>query len=833
MIKGLLINKRNIAGSALVKVTLFLALFILLTSLVFLVNSEEPQLQQNNPVEVNTLVTFTITMDTSNSEVPYIAWDFGDGDGLGRYRKSLTATKRFTEPGVYQVFARIQGENIPLTVTQTVYAPRTAMQATHSSTITMDDERNNVWVVNADNNSITAIDTETDQFSQEIAVGKHPRTLDLDNNGNVWVACEDDAQISIVTPNGEIDEMISLPYASRPFGICLDPEGTHAYVTLQGTGEVMKIDVGNREIVQSVSVGRSPRGIAVTPDGARLFITQFISPEDHGIVRKIHTTDMTVEKEVELAFDQTPDFEDKGRGVPNYISSITITPDGSQAWVPSKKDNVARGLFRDGNELTFDNTVRTIVSRIDVQEGSEMLDLRTDINDSDMACAVEFSPYGNIAFIALQGNNKISMINVETNSRLGSIDSTGLSPQGLVLNADGTKLYVHNFMSRTVRVYDTEDIILSNNLTPVRLATISTVQSENLNPVVLEGKQLFYNAADRRMNSAGYISCASCHLDGGSDERVWDFTDRGEGFRNTQSLLGRGGTSMGNVHWTANFDEIQDFENDIRNAFGGEGFMADSLFNSGTVSDPLGDPKAGLSPELDALAAYVSSLDEVHPSPYRHEDGSLTADAVQGKMIFMEAGCNQCHSGSMFTDRPSGELHDVGTLKSSSGNRRGETLTGIATPTLKGVWETAPYLHDGSAPTLYDVLVTQNEDGQHADLSDYTTTEIDQLISYLKQIDETSDDPVTSVFSDFLNEKTAAVSVFPNPAQNNVTITIHHKNPSGTLAIYDQRGVRKSSMLELKGNSSIQVDVSNYPSGVYIINYSDHNKTMQTKLIVP
>lgn len=50
-------------------------------------------------------------------------------------------------------------------------------------------------------------------------------------------------------------------------------------------------------------------------------------------------------------------------------------------------------------------------------------------------------------------------------------------------------------------------------------------------------------------------------------------------------------------------------------------------------------------------------------------------------------------------------LHDVGTLRTSSGQRLGGPLLGIDTPTLLGVWATAPYFHDGSAPTLDDVFV--------------------------------------------------------------------------------------------------------------------------------
>ncbi len=53
---------------------------------------------------------------------------------------------------------------------------------------------------------------------------------------------------------------------------------------------------------------------------------------------------------------------------------------------------------------------------------------------------------------------------------------------------------------------------------------------------------------------------------------------------------------------------------------------------------------------------------------------------------------------------PQGVCTDVGTLRTTSGQRLGAALTGIDTPTLLGVWDTAPYFHDGSAATLDDVF---------------------------------------------------------------------------------------------------------------------------------
>jgi hypothetical protein len=160
--------------------------------------------------------------------------------------------------------------------------------------------------------------------------------------------------------------------------------------------------------------------------------------------------------------------------------------------------------------------------------------------------------------------------------------------------------------------------------------------------------------------------------------------------RQTSSLLGRGGVAQqGPVHWTGNFDEIQDFENDIRGpGFGGTGFLTEADF--ALTWDTLGTPKAGRSAELDALAAYVSSLTSAPTSPFRNSDGTMTADAIAGQAIFSSAGCATCHSGSEMTDSALNVFHDVGTITAASGQRKGQTLTGFDTPTVIGVWARRP-----------------------------------------------------------------------------------------------------------------------------------------------
>ncbi len=215
-------------------------------------------------------------------------------------------------------------------------------------------------------------------------------------------------------------------------------------------------------------------------------------------------------------------------------------------------------------------------------------------------------------------------------------------------------------------------------------------------PSELKGKQIFYNASDQggknganRMSAEGYTSCATCHIEGMHDGRTWDFTGRGEGLRNTTDLRGRSGTGHGKVHWSANFDEIQDFENDIRLAFRGAGFLSDSDFEAS--KDSLGGViKAGLNKDLDALADYVTSLgDESLPkSPFRNKDGTLTKSGKKGEKLFKKLNCTTCHIIPKFTDSTLIEttLHDIGTMKESSGKRRNEILSGIDTPTLLSVF---------------------------------------------------------------------------------------------------------------------------------------------------
>jgi hypothetical protein len=626
--------------------------------------------------------------------------------------------------------SEIQGTmNAPVVGAQVV-------QPTRSTPIAVDATARRVWVVNPDSDTVAAINADTLVKQLEIPVGKRPTSVALDAANQVWITCRDDDTVWVLdATSGALRGVLTNPWGSGPESVVFTPNGSQGFIAFQGASRVQRITTpATRTLGPSLSLAFQPRALAVTSDGSKLLVTRLRSPDSGGEVYPLNVSSFTAGGAISMPLDTTAtDGALAARGVPNYLTGIAIDPADGFAWVVGKKDNILRGGFRDGQPLTFETTVRALVGRLDLRAGAEQLTRRVDLDNMSSPSAVALSDSGALAFVAVQGNNRVVVLN-QLGAEVVRAD-TGLAPQGVVIDPTTKRVFTQDFMSRTVTVFDASRLIGQNIVELPRVAQISTVATEKLGPTVLRGKQIFYNAADSRMSRDSYISCASCHLDAEHDGRVWDFTDRGEGLRNTISLKGSGGAALAPLHWTANFDEVQDFENDIRSAFGGTGLMADADFFTGTRSVPLGQSKAGLSPDLDALADYVSSLTDPGFSPFRQADGSLTANGVAGKALFNSLGCQTCHSGPKLSDSPSAVRHDVGTIKPSSGKRIGGPLDGFDTPTLLGLWATAPYLHDGSAPTLRDVLTTANPLGLHGATPTLTPAQIDQLAEFLNQIE--------------------------------------------------------------------------------------------------
>jgi hypothetical protein len=233
------------------------------------------------------------------------------------------------------------------------------------------------------------------------------------------------------------------------------------------------------------------------------------------------------------------------------------------------------------------------------------------------------------------------------------------------------------------------------------------------------GQKLFYsaNSDDLPLTQNHWVACATCHLEGRSDAVTWDFA---QGPRDTPSNAG-GLLDTGFLFRTADRTQVQDYWRTINLEQGGH-------FN---IDEPAQRPL------LDALADFVNHAipTPVPPSTDASHamSGAPLADLrAQGAAVFARLGCDSCHSGPAYTDSGAGNpgldlsgpvvstatpggvlLHDVGTcvtdgvaLDVAHGDILGDARDPCAfdTPQLRGLTDAAPYLHDGSAATLDDVV---------------------------------------------------------------------------------------------------------------------------------
>lgn len=684
------------------------------------------------PVEVGQPVTLEAAVDGPGPVE--LAWRFGDGSGWTPFGSDTAVTHTYAAPGHMNVV--VQATNGPqravASLRLTVHRPLVGATA-GSSAIALDEARGEAWVANRDQGTITRVDVATGSTLAEVEVGAEPTSVTRVAADQLWVTVAGADRLAVLTSDGA-STTLDLPHGSAPCASVPSADGAAVFVLERGTGDLARWDPSTREESARARVaGPGACALSRGPDG-RLWVAGFYGGPSGAPLYEVDPETLTVLRTVTLANDTTTtDGEDRSRGVPNYLQSPAIGPDGAMAWIPAVQANLSRGHLRDGQSLNHEATVRAIAPRVDLASGAEVDGPRLDFNDRAGPMAAVTTPLGDYVFVALMGSDAVVIADAYSGATVGEF-TVGGAPRSLALSADGTRLYVHAWLDRRLRVYDTSEVITGAAYAPPLAESVPLVEQEALDATVLAGKRLFNLAGDARMSKDGYLSCASCHLDGGHDGQTWDFTERGEGLRNTTDLRGRAGTAHGPVHWTANFDEIQDFEHDIRSGFGGAGFLDDGVFHAGGHDDPLGTPKAGLSAQLDALAAYVGSLAAFPRSPHRRADGTATEAGLRGAEVFAALECGACHAGEAMTD--SGEaLHDVGTATEASGARIGGPLTGFDTPTLRGLWDGAPYLHDGSAADLEAVLVDRNPSGQHGAIADLAPGALADLIQYLLELE--------------------------------------------------------------------------------------------------
>jgi YVTN family beta-propeller protein len=602
----------------------------------------------------------------------------------------------------------------------------------HSSAIALTDDGATLLVVNPDSNTLSLVDTASHAVLAELPIGVDPRTVAVDSaGGRAYVANRGSDSVSVVGLAAQT-VIADVPVGPRPYGVVVSPDGRWLYVAEQGIDRLAIVDTASLEIVHTLPVADRPSGLAMADHGHTLYLSHLLEntitvvslswPEVYlplilkggaagGSPGAEAASGSSTSSRTQFSVPQPVSSTLSLFPASNLLQSVVLSPDGRRAYVPHTRSN------SDNQNLTFETTVSPLVSLIDVATGQHLWGQQLDLGSLDppgvgLPFDAALTPDGSELWVVNAASNDLSVITLPGTPSLAAHIEVGDNPRGIVISPDGARAYVNNTLAGTVSVVDTAAYSLTQ---------VITVTEIPLPPVLLKGKRLFHSSDDPRMARRQWISCNSCHFEGEQDGRTWTFAFAGP--RNTTSLLSMIETYP--LRWSGEWDESADSEFATVKENFGDGLIDGEMYCDLSPPDCVNQlPNQGRAYDLDSLALFLDSL-EAPLSPGHARGEPLGGAEQRGQALFVdpELGCITCHPPPLYTDL---QKHDVGT--EANGEKIGPDYD---TPTLRGLYDSAPYFHDGSAPDLFAALTLPTAGGEHDVRGLLSEAEIQDLIAFL------------------------------------------------------------------------------------------------------
>lgn len=280
---------------------------------------------------------------------------------------------------------------------------------------------------------------------------------------------------------------------------------------------------------------------------------------------------------------------------------------------------------------------------------------------------------------------------------------TGRGPRGIAVTADGRTAFVDVGFDHAVARLELADATDADApRSPALARTRALGPALRLSIAAAQGRASFFDATNTHLTPSGVVTCGTCHPGGGEDGLSWFLHTRNVArkLRRTPPAWSAK-RALAPFHWNGEFAD------------------AALLTRAAIVELMEGD---GLVIDVAAIAAYLEWLEPPHPRPIRDR-----ARWEAGRAVFAAAGCAECHPAPHFTD---GLPHDV--LAASSDPDGALALSD--TPSLRGVRARPPYLHDGRARTLVDVLTTHNAGDTHGRTAALSPADRAALVEYLESL---------------------------------------------------------------------------------------------------
>ncbi|MSP91688.1 MAG: hypothetical protein EXR79_07775 [Myxococcales bacterium] len=639
-----------------------------------------------------------------------------------------------------------------------------------------------LFVVDTDNGKLVRLDRQTLQVASALPVGGRPEHVVVGPNGTAFVASRDAGTV-VRVPWGSAKADATWPVGKEPWGLALSADAKHLYVTLAGEGALVRLDAVTGQELARASVGERPKGVTLTPAGQAVVVsgTGSVARIDVGQLKPklpdvqapvasmvfLRTTNPVpacngeATKKVRAANRATAvALEPETGGVyvvhtlvssgsaQEVLQSVGVKPpEKPQQFVVKCSGGYGSTCSKvpvpppPGDPVCVGNPVRPYevsVSWIGPNGSLKPTVAEAPIKDDasgrswyaryDQPMDIVLHPTLSLAFVAARGSNNVAVLNTAAPDPMMwpvADVKVGDGPKALAIAPDGKTLYTLEATGFTISVTDLAPLaafaegalgVEANpadlpKMKPLYLAAAkSTAYAQDpLSPAARIGRKVFHYANNARLSVSNRFACATCHLDGTEDKQVWFIA---EGPRQTPVLAER-------LADTAPY-----------NWMGSKFTLADNIV--GTTARMGG---SGLLPaELEGLMKFLLEGLKAPPNPNVAATG-LTPQQLAGKLIFesAEAACATCHVPGALTD---GAQHDVGTatdveVQVASVTGKSTKLV-YNTPSLRGLFHSAPYLHDGSAATLQDALKkTASTMGKTAHLS---AGQLDSLVAYLQTL---------------------------------------------------------------------------------------------------
>lgn len=530
--------------------------------------------------------------------------------------------------------------------------------------------------------SVALLELAEVRVLNRVSVGAEPFGLAV--RGSVAVVTSygaDSLSVLSLAPKS-VGVVASFPVGAEPRGVALSADGKRAYVALGAESCVAVVDLASRKVIRRLPTGLEPWQVALTPDGKRLVV---------GCTRARTLSVFAVPSGQELYTVPL-----NGRNV----RQLAVSPDSKQAFVPfinerrfpATKDNIGRGWVV-GNRL----------ARVPLTDEGPREAIALDTNGDALGdvegCALSpdgqtlaltaggthelvlFSRIAGLPFVAFGGpEDFLEPASVQRIRRI----KLGGRPMGVQFSPEGKQLVVANDFLNAVQVIDaatgtvTKTIALGGPATPSR---------------VRQGEMLFHDA---KRSFHSWYSCASCHTEGHTNGGNFDTKNDGGYGKPKKTLSLRGVAHTAPYTWHG-------WQTDLRQAIR-ESFISSMQGDEPSVAD------------IDAVEAYLKSLDWKR-SPF--------PPSAVGKRVFEAKGCASCHAGPNYT---STAITTVGLEEPS------DVYQGYNPPSLRNVYSRAPYLHDGRAATLEDVLTKYHRPSKLTNQPDCTSQELKDLVAFLKSL---------------------------------------------------------------------------------------------------